>query len=92
MLYVAAEHAKPHEILFRQFPELFPSEATRLQLTGKDDETLFPVTPFNVVLELAAPPQQAAEPEPAFRIVKPGGAGADLWQPPESNGALPPHS
>jgi hypothetical protein len=68
MLYVAAEH----EILFRQFPELFPSEATRLQLIGKEDEALFPVTPFNVLIEPVSPPEQAAKPEKAFRIVRPG--------------------
>ena len=35
MLYVAAEHAKPHEVLFRQFPQLFPSERSLVQLTGR---------------------------------------------------------
>jgi hypothetical protein len=90
LLYVKSEHAKPHEILFRQFPELFPSEATRMELTGKDDEALFPAGQFNVVLELASP----TEAEPVFRIVQPEGAGADLWQPPgiEGNGERPPHS
>ena len=77
--------------LIRQFPELFPSEATRMQLSGVGDEPLFPSgNQFNVVLELHAP-EQPTEAEPAFRIVKPDGQGADLWQPP-SNGQQPPHS
>jgi hypothetical protein len=87
MLYVAAEHAKPHEILFRQFPELFPSEATRLQLTGKDDESLFPA-PFSVILELNSdsPPL----PEKEFVIEQMGGPNdgqRSRWQLPPTNGA-----
>jgi hypothetical protein len=92
LLYLKAEHAKPHEILFRQFPELFPSEATRMHLSGVGDSPLFPTeNQFNVVLELHRP-EQPTEPEPAFRIVRPGGQGADLWQPPQPNGERPPHS
>ena len=71
-LYVAAEHARPHEILFRQFPQLFPSDAVRLQLSGVDGQPLFPAgeNAFTVKLELHVPDKASApEPEREFRIV-----------------------
>jgi hypothetical protein len=71
-LYVAAEHARPHEILFRQFPQLFPSDAVRLQLSGADGAPLFPggENAFTVKLELHVPDKASApEPEREFRIV-----------------------
>jgi len=64
-----------------------------MEISGKDGDALFPAADnqFKVVLELHPPEVPTEAPEPAFRIVRPGGQGVDLWQPP-SNGQQPPHS
>jgi hypothetical protein len=72
-------------------PEKYRMTSFSGELMGKDGQPLFPAAEnaFLVKLELASP-QTGTEPEPAFRIVKPGGQGADLWQPPQPNGEQPP--
>jgi len=59
---------------------------------GKIGLPLFPAPENSFVVKLELhPPEQPTEPEPAFRITKPGGA-VDLWKPPHPNGERPPHS
>jgi len=71
VLYAKAEAAKPHQILFRQYPHLFPRERTAVELSGLDGG---PIAinggmTFNVLLELHEPGQQADESK-RFTIVQ----------------------
>jgi hypothetical protein len=56
MLYRKAEHARPWEILFRQFPSLFPVQSQPMTLIGENGAPLFPTeSQFAVSIELASP-------------------------------------
>jgi hypothetical protein len=92
-LHRAAMRTHAMHLLARRFPHHYPSERQLMELSAPGGLPLIPASEnqFNVVLELHPQEQAGApEPEPVFRIVKPGGASADLW-PPLANGERPPH-